>query len=102
MARRFRLEAGLTQAQVAGLARSTNEAVRRIERGEIVHVQLGTLLRIAGVLECGAADLLPVLRAVRERPKRAAAAVRGEDNQHSGAAEGLEARNIAGGVAVGR
>lgn len=64
-ARAWRLHRGLSQQALAGLARSTPEAVRVVERGAVEHLQLGTLLRIAAALEVGPADLLPVLGPVR-------------------------------------
>jgi len=61
----YRAAAGLTQVQLAGVARTTARAVRQAERGDIMGMTLGTLLRISSALECGAADLFPVLGAVR-------------------------------------
>ena len=65
----YRSEAGLTQVQVAGLARTTAGAVRRCDRGEIMFMEVGILIRVSAVLECGVADLFPVLGPVRDSKK---------------------------------
>ena len=66
--RAYRHEAGMSQLMLAGLARTTGRAVRAFELGDITTHQIGILIRIAAVLECGAADIMPVLGSVRRAP----------------------------------
>lgn len=73
--RTLRTAQGLSQCQLAGLARSSERAVRKLERGDLDGLRVGTLIRLAGALGVGAADVLPVLgsvlpgREVTERPR---------------------------------
>jgi transcriptional regulator with XRE-family HTH domain len=64
--RAYRAAAGLSQQHLAGLARTTCDAVRRCEKGTIFTTELGVLIRISAALDCGVADLFPALGAVRE------------------------------------
>lgn len=70
--RAHRLAKGLTQLHLCGLARVSPLVVRRAERGDILKLQVGGLLRVASVLDCTVADLFPLLGASRQRGKRSA------------------------------
>ena len=65
--RAYRDQAGLTQGQLAGLARVNVRQIRAAERGFIMATRVASLIRIAAVLDCGLADIWPALGAVRER-----------------------------------
>lgn len=54
---RYRLQVGLTQAQVAEKLGIGNDAVSRLERG-MVDPPVGRLLALADVLDCSMAELL--------------------------------------------
>jgi len=55
----------MTQLQMAGLARCSTMAARYADQGKVTNLRLSILIRIAAVLDCGLADLFPVLGAVR-------------------------------------
>lgn len=59
--REIRLARGMTQAAL-GVAVGTNiDTIRRAERGYLATFRVSTILRIANALDCGAADIFPVL-----------------------------------------
>jgi len=67
--RELRLARGLTQAQLADLARSNKPFISNLERGRTTP-SLGMLLRLAEALECRPSNLLKVFdRGVRIAPR---------------------------------
>ena len=59
--RELRLSRGLTQTELAAGMQTTVDTVRKLERGYLLRLRIDTILRCANVLDCGAADLFPVL-----------------------------------------
>ena len=52
---------GLTQRRLALLVNVDPATIRKAERGYLAQLRITTVLRIANALECGAADLFPIL-----------------------------------------
>ena len=57
----IRLQRGLSQIQLAGLVETTLPTIRCAERGLVIHMRTGLILRIASALDVSPADLFPVL-----------------------------------------
>lgn len=57
----IRLSQGLTQMQLAVKASTTYEVIRKAERGYLLQLKTATVIRLANALECGAADIFPIL-----------------------------------------
>jgi transcriptional regulator with XRE-family HTH domain len=57
----LRLGAGLTQIECAAKAQTTVHIIRKAERGYLIQLKTATLIRLANCLECGAADIFPIL-----------------------------------------
>jgi len=59
--RELRLAAGMTQTELAAAMQTNVDTVRKAERGYLLRLRVDTVLRCANALNCGAADLFPVL-----------------------------------------
>jgi transcriptional regulator with XRE-family HTH domain len=57
----IRLSQGLTQIALCVKASTTLEVIRKAERGYLLQLKTATIIRLANALECGAADIFPVL-----------------------------------------
>ena len=57
--RRFRLNAGLSQGELASRAGLNQSMISRIERGEFENITLDTLRGLAHALSCSPVDFLP-------------------------------------------
>ena len=68
--REFRLAEGLTLHQLSGLARVGHRSMQRAEWGEIMSVNVGSLLRIANALGVSVSDCFPILGPTQAGAKR--------------------------------
>ena len=62
--KRIRRARGFTMNQIVVFAGVSMESLRRVDRlesGDIHMIRIGTLMRIAMLLECAPADLIPIL-----------------------------------------
>ncbi len=68
--RALREERGLPMAAVSRLAWLDQDTVRRVERGQVLGMQVSTLVRVAAALRCKPVDIVPGLAAVPRVPGR--------------------------------
>lgn len=57
----LRLAAGMTQVQLQAACSTSYEVIQKAERGYLLQLRTGTVLRLAAALNCGAADIFPIL-----------------------------------------
>jgi len=61
--RDHRLSVGLSMTALAAFAGVSIGTVRRIERGDIAHIRIGSLIMVCACLGLSGADALPILSA---------------------------------------
>ena len=71
--RALREQRGLRQIDVASLARVDPKVVRRIDRGQVMGVQMRSLIRVAAALGVSPVDVIPALAVVPKLEKQRAA-----------------------------
>lgn len=61
-----------SQIELAGRAKTNPDIVRKAERGEILNLSVGMMLRLASALECSVSDLFPILAPRLTKPRKSA------------------------------
>lgn len=59
--RELRLSKGWTQVELSAYASVNHNVVKKAEKGWLLKLRIDTLMKLANALDCGAADLFPVL-----------------------------------------